>query len=139
MGETDDRLFTIYRMVRNIMAPFLDGFYPLNSELKKSAEGIHIKYSADMSEQDLQAPVDAFMMFAKGLKTQISQDFKYINTTLITLLEQVKDLERTLSRELGENDRLKDMDLFEKRINKEFGFILESFDVSATINDIRQR
>jgi len=77
------------------------------------------------------------LSFIEGLKAKISEDFKYINETFLTLLEHVKELEKTLRSEFGEKGRLKEIESFEIKVNTEVGSIVNSFNLYRTINEIK--
>jgi diguanylate cyclase len=137
VDEINERMFKACRNIKKIMLPFLDGFYPITRELKEKADGINIKCHLDMAGHELDEPTAAFLSFVKGLKDKISEDFRDVNKTFLTLLEQVKELENMLASEFGGNDRLRDIEHFETKINKEMGSIVNSFDIHARINEIK--
>ncbi|MFH1349791.1 MAG: diguanylate cyclase [Pseudomonadota bacterium] len=132
-----ERLVNACRIIKRIMVPFLDGFYPLNSVLVERTKVIRLTCNAEMAESDLEEAANAFLGFAKELKGKISEDFKYINSTFLNLLEQVKDLESMLTSEFGDGTRIKELEYFEMKINKEVGAIVNSFDIHRTINEIK--
>jgi diguanylate cyclase (GGDEF)-like protein len=140
MGPIDEaqmRLVKACKIIKRIMVPLLDGFYPISGELKTRADAIDITCHAEMAEQDLEVPATEFLNYIRGLKDRVSQDIRYINNTFFTMLEQVKELEKTLSTELQGDKRLKAMDSFESKMNEEFSAIVDSFDVSTAVNEIK--
>jgi diguanylate cyclase len=137
VNEINERMFKACRNIKKIMLPFLDGFYPITRELKEKADGINIKCHLDMAGNELDEPTAAFLSFVKGLKDKISEDFRYVNKTFLMLLEHVKELENMLASEFGGNDRIRDIEHFETKINKEMGSIVNSFDIHARISEIK--
>ncbi|MBW2126226.1 MAG: diguanylate cyclase, partial [Deltaproteobacteria bacterium] len=79
----------------------------------------------------------AFLGFVSGLRKKIEDDFRYINETFRVLLEQIKELERSLTKEFGGDERLKEIEYFEMNINQEMGSIVRSFDIHTTIDEIK--
>ncbi|MBW2615127.1 MAG: GGDEF domain-containing protein [Deltaproteobacteria bacterium] len=137
VNEINKRLFKACRNIKRIMLPFFDGFYPVTKELKEKADGINIRCHSEMAEAELDEPTNAFLSFVKGLKGKISEDFGYVNKTFLMLLKHVKELENMLSSEFGGNDRLREIEHFEIKINKEVGSIVNSFDIHARISEIK--
>ena len=137
VNEINERLLNACRNIRRIMLPLLDGFYPITKELKEKADGINIRCHSEMAEAELDEPANAFLSFVKGLKGKISEDFGYANKTFLVLLKHVKELENMLSSEFGGNDRLREIEHFEIKINKELGSIVNSFDIHARISEIK--
>ncbi len=135
--KTEERLLEACRIVRKIMFALLEDFYPMSNELEDRAKAIDIKCKGDIAEIRLKEPTSAFLSFIEGLKARISEDFKYINETFLTLLEHVKELEKTLRSEFGEKDRLKEIESFEIKVNTEVGSIVNSFNLYTTINEIK--
>jgi len=137
ISEVKERLMKACRIIKKIMIPFLDGFYPVNNELKETADAINIKCHAEMAENELEEPARAFLSYVKELKGKISEDFGYVNKAFMTLLEQVKALEKILTSEFGTDVKLKEIDHFETKVNKEMGSIVNSFDMHIAINEIK--
>jgi len=137
INEINERLLKACRNIKRIMLPLLDGFYPITKELKEKADGINIRCHSEMAEAELDEPTTAFLSFVKGLKGKISEDFVYVNKTFLMLLKHVKELENMLSSEFGGNDRLREIEHFEIKINKEVGSIVNSFDIHARISEIK--
>jgi diguanylate cyclase len=109
----------------------------MSNELEVRAKAIDIKCKEDIAEIRLKEPTSAFLSFIEELKAKISEDFKYINESFLTLLEHVKELEKTLKSEFGEKDRLKEIESFEMKVNTEVGSIVNSFNLYTTINEIK--
>jgi diguanylate cyclase len=85
----------------------------------------------------LEAPATAFLSYIRGLKGKISEDFRYINNTFLTLLDHVKELEKTLTSDFGQDARIKEIEQFETKVNTEVGSIADSFNIHTTINEIK--
>jgi diguanylate cyclase (GGDEF)-like protein len=75
--------------------------------------------------------------FVGGLRKKIEDDFRYINETLRVLLDQIKELEKSLTKEFGGEERLREIEYFEMNINQEVGSIVRSFDIHTTIDEIK--
>ena len=137
LRKEEERLLEACRIVRKIMFALLEDFYPMSSELEARAKAIDIKCKGDIAEIRLEEPAKAFLSFIEGLKAKVAEDFRYINKTFLTLLEHVKELEKTLRSEFGEEDRLKEIEHFEMKVNTEVGSIVNSFNLYTTINEIK--
>lgn len=133
----EDHLKTC-RSVKKIMVALLDDFYPVTGELKKTADSININCHAEMVQIELEEQTSAFLGFISGLKSKISEDFRYINNTFLMLLEHVRELEKALTKEFSGEFRLKEIENFEKRVNNEVGSIVNSFDIHASIVEIKR-
>lgn len=136
--EFKGRFLKACRIIKRIMVSLLDNFYPTTGELKVQADAIDIHCHEEMTRIDLEAPANDFLSFIAGLKAKISEDFRYINKTFAMLLEHVKELERTLTREFGQNIRLKEIEQFETKVNNEMGSIADSFNIHSTIDEIKR-
>jgi diguanylate cyclase (GGDEF)-like protein len=119
------------------MIPLLDDFYPMTTELSAKAQAIDIKCTDDVNQIDLEEPVAGFLSFVEALKTKISEDFRDINKTFVTLLEHVKELEKSFTSEFGTEERLKEIEYFEMKVNHEVGSIVESFSLHKRISEIK--
>ncbi len=137
LNELRDRLFESCRIVKKIMVALLDDFYPVTGELKTKAKSVNVKCHKEMAQIELDNAATSFLSFITGLKGKISEDFTYINNTFIVLLGHVKELEKTLTSDLGGDERIKEIEQFEIKVNKEVGSIADSFDVHATIDAIK--
>ena len=132
-----ERLIGACRTVKRIMIPVLEDFYPTSAELSAKAQAIEIKCADDVSMIDLEKPTNDFLRYVEGLKTKISEDFRYINSSFLSLLEHVKELEKTLTNEFGMDERLKEIEYFEMKVSHEVGSIVESFNIHRTISEIK--
>ena len=137
LNELKDRLFKSCRIVKKIMIVLLDDFYPVTDELKTQAESINVKCHKEMAQIELENAATSFLSFITGLKGKISEDFTYINNTFIMLLGHVKELEKTLTRELGGDGNIKEIERFEIKVNNQVGSIADSFNLHTTIDEIK--
>jgi diguanylate cyclase (GGDEF)-like protein len=137
LNELKDRLFQSCRIVKKIMIVLLDDFYPVTGELKTKADSINLKCHKEMAQIELENATASFLSFLTGLKGKISEDFKYINNTFIMFLGHVKELEKTLTRELGADEKIKEIERFETKVNNEVGSIAASFNIHTTIDEIK--
>jgi len=133
----EERLVDSCRIIKRIMATLLDGFYPMPGEMEERSKEIQLDCKGEIAEIELKEPTDAFLGFMQDLKSRISNDFSYINETFLLLLDQVKELEKTLSNEFAGTNSLKEIEYFEMKINREVGFIANSFNIYTTINEIK--
>ena len=76
--------------------------------------------------------------FVDKIKITISKDFNEINNTFLSLLGQVKDLEKSLINDFGSENNLKEIENFETDINQQVGNIAESFNFYSTINELKE-
>jgi diguanylate cyclase (GGDEF)-like protein len=53
------------------------------------------------------------------------------------LLGHVKELENTLTKELGSDEKIKEIERFEIKVNNQVGSIAESFNIHTTIDEIK--
>lgn len=137
LNELKNRLFQSCRIIKKIIIVLLDDFYPVTGELKTKADAINLNCHREMSQIELENATASFLSFITGLKGKISQDVNYINNTFIMLLEHVKELEKTLARELGADEKIKEIERFEIKVNNEVGSIAASFNVHTTIDEIK--
>ncbi len=106
LDELTDSLLKSCRIIKRIMVALVDDFYPTTGELKAKADSIDIKCQEETAQMDLEGPTTAFLTYIRGLKSKISEDFRSINNTFLTLLGHVKELEKTLTTEHGQDVRL---------------------------------
>jgi len=137
LDQRQESLLGACRNVKKITEALLDDFYPISSELKAKADSIQIDCHADITQSDLEDSATEFLSFIKGLKGKIAKDFKYINSSFLTLLEHVKGLERDLTSEFDEDTRKKELEQFETKVHDEVGSIVNSFNLHATIDEIK--
>ena len=135
--ELESRLLDACRAVRKIITAVLDDFYPLTDELAEQAATIDFNCNEGVDREEFEKATTAFLDLLNGLKKRISLDFRHINGSFIHLLEQVKDLEKAMSNELGEEENLKEIEYFEMKVDTEMGSILDSFNIHRTIDEIK--
>jgi diguanylate cyclase (GGDEF)-like protein len=137
LEELNEHLLQSCRIIKRIVVALVDDFYPTTGELKDKAGAIEINCQKETAQLDLEGPATEFLSYIRGLKNKISKDFRYINDTFLTLLNHVKELEKTLTTEFGRDVRLKEIEQFETKVNTEVGSIADSFNIYATINEIK--
>ena len=137
MRELEERLLESCRAVRKIITAVLDDFYPLTDELAEKAAEIDFNFKDGVDQAEVKHVTTAFLDLLHGLKKRISLDFRHINRSFIHLLEQVKDLEKALSSEFGEEKNLKEIEYFEMKVSSEVGSIIDSFNIHRTIDEIK--
>lgn len=137
LDELNDSLLESCRIIKRIVVALVDDFYPTTGELKAKADSIDINCQEETAQMDLEGPATAFLSYIRGLKSKISEDFRYINNTFLTLLDHVKELEKTLTSEFGQDVRLKEIEQFETKVNTEVGSIANSFNIHTTIDEIK--
>jgi hypothetical protein len=137
LDELRDHLLKSCRIIKRIMVALIDDFYPVTGELKVKADSIDIKCQKEIERMQLEGPTNAFLSYIQGLKSKILEDFKYINGTFLTLLDHVKELEKTLTSEFGQDVRLKEIKQFETNVNTQVGSIADSFNIHSTIDEIK--
>lgn len=133
----EERLRDSCRIIKRIMATLLDGFYPMPREMEERSRAIQLDCKGEIAEIALKEPADAFLDLMQDLKTRISHDFSYITQTFIVLLNQVKELEKAFATEFAGTGPLKEIEYFEMKIDKEVGFIANSFNIYTTISEIK--
>ena len=137
LDELRDHLLKSCRIIKRIMVALIDDFYPITGELKAKADSIDIKCQKEMERMQLEGSANVFLNYIQGLKSRILEDFKYINNTFLTLLNHVKELEKTLTSEFGQEVRLKEFKQFETNVNTQVGSITDSFSIHSTIDEIK--
>ncbi len=137
LEELNERLLRLCRIIKRIVVALVDDFYPTTGELKARADAIDIDCRKENAQVDLEKPSNEFLSYIRLLKNKISKDFRYINNTFLTLLNHVKELEKTLTAEFGQDVRLKDIEKFETKVNTEVGSIADSFNIYDTIDEIK--
>jgi diguanylate cyclase len=136
-SELRYRLMASCRTIRQIMLPLLDDFYPLTQELEEEAEGVSLDCKEPPTLENLTHAAEGYLTFASHLRSHISHDFEFVNKTFLSLLEQVKELEKSLVVEFGGRERVKEIEYFEMKVNSEIGSIVQSFGVHATVEEIK--
>jgi diguanylate cyclase len=137
LEELNERLLRSCRIIKKIVLALVDDFYPTAGELKSRADAIEINCKKGNVKVDLEGPANEFLSYIRLLKNKISKDFRYINNTFLTLLNHVKELEKTLTADFGQDVRLKEIEKFETKVNTEVGSIADSFNIYATIDEIK--
>lgn len=137
LDELNDSLLESCRIIKRIVVALVDDFYPTTGELKAKAGSIDINCLEETAQIDLEGPATTFLSYIRGLKSKISEDFRYINNTFLSLLDHVKELEKTLTSEFGQDVRLKEIEQFETKVNTEVGSIADSFNIHTTIDEIK--
>ncbi len=133
----DKDLLEAYKILNRIVIALTDDFYPINDEMKQKADAIIFDYKNGMSPSDFHQGTANFLAYIDTLRRKISEDFQYVNKTLISFIDQVKELEIVLSKELKEEVETKWFEVFEQKINKEAGSIVDSFSIYSSINEIK--
>ncbi|MBN1849218.1 MAG: GGDEF domain-containing protein [Deltaproteobacteria bacterium] len=138
LAEIQERLVESCRAIRKIMAILLDEFYPMNSEMTEAAEKIQVDCKGDPARIEIKEPIERFLDFIEGLKIKIADDFRYVNKAFLSLLAQIKEVEATLANEFGGEAPLKEIEYFEMKIDSEMDSIANSFNLYATINEVKK-
>ena len=137
LDELNDSLLKSCRIIKRIVVALVDDFYPITGELKANADSININCQEETAQMDLEKPATAFLSYIRGLKSKISEDFRYINNTFVTLLDHFKELEKTLTSEFGQDVRIKQIEQFETNVNTQVGSIADSLNFHTTIDEIK--
>ncbi len=138
LSEMEGRLIEACRVIKRIMSAILDDFYPMTEVMKAEADKINIQCKGEMEAIEFKKPSDELLHFIQKIKIKISEDFKEINSIFFILLEQVKDLERSISSEFTGEKPIKEVEYFEMKINQEVGSIAEVFNFHNTINELKK-
>ncbi|MBW2007637.1 MAG: diguanylate cyclase [Deltaproteobacteria bacterium] len=137
-AELRHRLLEACRDLRKVMATILEDFYPLPRELAARAESIRIKCPEDVPREEFAKATERLLDFVETLKERIQGDLRYVHEAFFSLLEHVKEMEKTLAREFAGEEHLKRIAYFEMDVNRDIGAIMESFDVYTTIAGIKE-
>jgi diguanylate cyclase len=137
LDELNESLLESCRIIKRIVVALVDDFYPTTGELKAKADSIDINCQEETAQMDLEGPTAVFLVYIQGLRNKISEDFRYINNTFLTLLDHVKELEKTLTSEFSQDVRLMEIEQFETKVNTEVGSIADSFNIHTTIDEIK--
>ncbi|MGD9157742.1 MAG: GGDEF domain-containing protein [Desulfobacteraceae bacterium] len=133
-----ERFIDSCRVMKRIMAAILEDFYPLPDEMQKTADSIRVECKGDPAEIEIKKPSDDLLEFIDKIKIIIAKDFNEINNTFLSLLGQVKDLEKSLINDFGNENNIKEIENFETDINQQVGNIAESFNSYTTINELKE-
>lgn len=134
----ENKLIEACRIIKRFMSAILDGFYPLTEEMSAEANDIKIECKGVPEQMKIKEPSENLIHFIQKIKIKISEDFKDINRVFFILLEQVKEIERSITSEFGGDKPQKEVEYFEMKINREMGSIAESFNIHTTINEIKK-
>lgn len=135
-SNTED-LLEVCKAIRRLMAVLLEGFYPLTRELEGRASSIHLD-CRKIEDIHLKQETEALLEFLEDLKKKIATDFKYINQAFFTLLDKVKDLEKTFSGQQEDREEIERIEYFEMKIHGEMSSIVNSFDIHMAIDEIKK-
>lgn len=124
-------------LFRKVMNAIIEDFYPLDRGLEEKASTIQLDCRQEPTQIDLKPVSDRFLDFVSGLSTKVSDDFRTVNKTFILLVDHIKELEKVLAGELGGEERIKEIEYFEMKISDEVGSIVNSFDIRATIQEVK--
>lgn len=133
-----DRFIESCRIVKKIMAVILEDFYPMSEEMKKAADLIRVECKGIPAEIDIKKPSEELLAFIEKIKIKISKDFSEINNTFFGLLDQVKELEKTIINDFGNETNIREIEDFETDIYQQVGNITESFESYSTINELKE-
>jgi diguanylate cyclase (GGDEF)-like protein len=123
------------RAIRRMILSVVDELYPLTGEMKAKASSVE----AHLKEESFgaKAAAEEFQAFVKSLGEKIHEDFKFVNSEFISLLNHVKELERTLAKDFGGEEYVKKVGYFEMKVNEEVSHIVNSFDLYSTVSEIK--
>ncbi len=133
-----ERFLESCRSIKKLMAAILEDFYPMSDDMKKAADLIRIECKGVPAEIDIKKPTDEFLEFIDKIKIKISMDFSEINNTFSGLLNQIKELEKSLVNDFGDEANIQQIEDFESDINIQVGNITETFDSFASISEIKE-
>ncbi|NLD36209.1 MAG: GGDEF domain-containing protein [Desulfatiglans sp.] len=133
-----ERFLESCRAIKKIMAAILEDFYPVSDDMKKAADAIRLECKGMPAEIDVKKPSDELLDFIGKIKIKISKDFTEINNTFMSLLGQVKELEKSLVTDFSGENNTNDLEKFESDINLQVGNISKSFDTYSTIEEIKE-
>ena len=136
-NSQDQDLLEAYKILTRIVIALTDDFYPINADMKQKADAIVFDYKNGMSPADFHQATAHFLAYIDILRSKISKDFNHVNKTLISFIDQVKELEFILTKELQEEVQAKGFEAFEQKIHKEVGSIVDSFSIYSSINEIK--
>ncbi len=129
------RLLESQKAVRKILFLLMDDFYPLTADLAARAVSVKADLAKEAVEPD--AVAGEFQDFLLSLQTKIQEDFRYANSGFITLLNQVKELEKIIAKDLAVEEGARKVEYFEMKLNEEVGHIVNSFNLYTTIAEIK--
>jgi diguanylate cyclase len=130
-----ERLQESTKVVRKILISLLDDFYPLTGDL--TAKALSIKTELIKDPVEPKSIAEEFQHFLISLRTKIQEDFRYVNSGFLTLLNQVKELEKIIATDLAVEEGARKVEYFEMKLNEEVGQIVNSFNLYHTIAEIK--
>jgi diguanylate cyclase (GGDEF)-like protein len=131
------RLLESRKIIGRIMISLLDDFYPLTGEVANAGAAIRTHLIKDAEGTEWASTAATFLGFIKSLRAKIQDDFTYANAAFITLLNHVKELERTLTQDFGGEERLKEIEYFDMKVSDQVGSIVSTFNHYTTITEIK--
>ena len=136
-GRLRQRVMGTVRMLRRVTDFFLEDFYPVEGTLEQKARSIKIDLDPQVTEEEINAQVTAFLDYSRALKQKILFDFSSVNAGFQDLLTQVSQLESVISTEFDAEDKEKRFQSFENSIGREMGAISEAFALKKNFNEIK--
>jgi diguanylate cyclase len=133
----EKHLLEAYKILNKIVIALTDDFYPINDEMKQKADAIIFDYKNGMSPSDFHKATENFLSYIDTLRSKITKDFKYVNKTFLSFFNQVRELEKVLTKELHEEGQTNGFEEFENNIDREVSSIVDSFSIYATINEVK--
>jgi len=130
-----ERLQEAGRAIRRMILSVADELYPLTGEMKAKASSVEARLNEEAF--DAKAAAEEFQDFVKSLGVKIHEDFRFVNSEFISLLNHVKELERTLARDFGGEEYVRKVGYFEMKVNEEVDHIVNSFDLYSTVSEIK--
>ena len=138
LKEFKETVVVACRALRKIIISVTENLYPLDSILSERASKIDITCGDQVRKEDFEAASSEFLDFVGELRRKIEEDFKYINGTFRVFLDQIKELEKTLTSEYIGEQTAREIEYFEMNINEQMSSIVQSFDIHTTIEEIKQ-
>ncbi len=129
-----ERLDQARRAIRKMVLSLMEDLYPLTGEVKEKAlsagEGLKDETAGSHGAED-------FRDLIRSVREKIQEDFRYVNSEFLSLLNHVKELEKILARDFGGEEYVRKVDYFEMKVNEEVGLIVDSFDLYSTVSEIK--
>jgi len=137
IDRLEDRLIESCRIIKRLMISILDDFYPVTEDIRKLGDNIKFDCQGDISGINLKEPSEKLLNIINMIKVKISRDMGDTSGVFFNLLNQVKELEKSLVTEFGGDAQIREMEHFEMDVGREIGSINESFNIYNTINEIK--
>lgn len=125
------------RLFKRTADLLLEDFYPLSDSLQTAAGEIAFSCREQMDYRELEKPAAGLLNFLHALKKKINDDFSFINSAFLGLLEQVQEVEKSFAAEFADEQCLNAFKVFESKVDRQFSFLLTSFDVHSSIGGIK--